>query len=231
MQAVILAGGLGTRLGKLTETVPKAMLPVNGRPFLEHEIVLLRESGVSDFILCVGHLSESIEGHFGTGDKLGVSIRYSHDGPKLMGPMGALKRAESFLDESFFVTYGDAYLRADYRQVMQTLLDSKKLGVMAVYENNNLYGKSDVVVKDGYVTDYDKAEWSDGMVWVNFGVTALRKGALSLIPPAREYGEEDFYRELIARKELLAFQVSERFYEIGSPRALKEFEQFLSDQA
>jgi len=231
LQAVILAGGLGTRLGKLTQTVPKAMLPVNGRPFLEHEIVLLREYGITDFVLCVGHLSEAIEDHFGSGDWLGVTIRYSHDGPKLMGPAGALKSAEPLLVESFFVTYGDAYLRADYRQVMKILLDSNKLGVMLVYENHNLYGKSDIAVKDGYVTNYDKAGRSEGMVWINFGVTALRKCALSLIPPGRECGEQEFYRELILRKELLAFQVSDRFYEIGSPHALKEFGQFISGQS
>lgn len=207
------------------------MLPVNGRPFLEHEIVLLRESGVTDFVLCVGHLSEAIEGYFGSGDRLHVSIRYSLDGPKLMGPAGALKRAEPLLHESFFVTYGDAYLRADYNQVMKTLLKSKKLAVMVVFENHDLYGKSDVAVKDGYVTDYDKGGRTEGMVWVNFGVTALRKHALSLIPPARECGEEEFYRELILRKELLAYQVSDRFYEIGSPKALTEFERFISGQS
>jgi len=230
LQAVILAGGLGTRLGKLTETIPKPMLTVDGKPFLEHEIILLRDSGITDFVLCVGHLGEVIESYFKAGDRLGVNILYSHDGQKLMGPAGALRRAEPFLDESFFVTYGDAYLRADYHRVMKTLLDSKKLGVMVVYENHDFYGKSDIAVKDGYVTNYDKVGRSEGMVWVNFGVTALRKRALSFIPPAKECGEEEFYRELILRKELLAFQVSDRFYEIGSPHALKEFEQFILRQ-
>jgi len=227
LQAVILAGGLGARLGKLTQTTPKPMLLVNGRPFLEHEIVLLRESGVTDFILCVGYLGKLIEDYFRTGDRLGVRIRYSHDGPRLMGPAGALKGAEPLLGESFFVTYGDAYLRADYRRLMKSLLDSKKLGVMVVYENHGLYGKSDITVEDGYVTAYDKTRCSEGMVWVNFGVSALRKRALSFIPPTKECGEEQFYHELIRRKELLAFQTSERFYEIGSPNALKEFEQFI----
>ena len=130
-------GGLGTRLAPLTETVPKPMFPVGGKPFLEHELGLLRRSGVGDFVLCVGHLGEQVEAHLGDGSRLGVRIGYSHDGPRLLGPAGALKRAEPLLEESFFVTYGDAYLRADYRAIMDALLASGKPGAMAVYENHN----------------------------------------------------------------------------------------------
>jgi N-acetyl-alpha-D-muramate 1-phosphate uridylyltransferase len=230
LQAAILVGGLGTRLGSLTQNVPKPMVQVNGKPFLEHEIGLLKRSGVGDFVLCVGHLGEKVEGYFGDGSKWGVKVRYSYDGPKLMGPAGALKRAEPLLEDCFFVTYGDAYLRTDYRKMMQVLVDSGRLGVMAVYENHNKYGKSDVVVRGGQVIRYDKGGRGEGMDWVNFGVSALRKRALALIPPGRECGEEEFYGELIKLDELLAFPVQERFYEIGSPGSLSEFERFISGQ-
>ena len=230
MQAAILAGGLGTRLGRLTLTVPKPMVPVKGKPFLEHEIGLLKQSGIRDFVLCVGHLGERVEDYFGNGCKWGVRVRYSYDGPKLMGPAGALKKAEPLLEERFFVTYGDAYLRADYRSIMRALLDSGRLGLMAVYENHNRYGKSDVVVSGGRVVRYDKEGLGMGMNWVNFGVSALRKRALALVPSGKECSEEEFYGELIKRDELLAFPVKERFYEIGSPKALGEFERFISGQ-
>lgn len=128
MQAAILAGGLGTRLGHLTETVPKPMVPVNGKPFLEYEVGLLKQSGIGDFVLCVGHLGEQLEDYFGNGNKWGVRVRYSYDGPKLRGPAGALKGAEPLLEECFFVTYGDAYLRADYRSIMKVFLDSGDSG-------------------------------------------------------------------------------------------------------
>lgn len=206
------------------------MVPVNGKPFLEHEIGLLKQSGIDDFVLCVGHLGEKVEDYFGNGSKWGVRVRYSYDGPKLVGPAGALKGAEPLLKECFFVTYGDAYLQADYRSIMRTLLDSERLGLMTVYENHNMYGKSDVVVKGGYVVRYDKKGQGRGMDWVNFGASALRKRALTLVPFGRECNEEEFYGELIKRHELLAFPVEERFYEIGSPRALKEFERFISSQ-
>jgi len=204
------------------------MVLVKGKPFLEHEIGLLKRSGIADFVLCVGHLGEKVESHFGDGSKWGVRVRYSYDGPKLLGPAGALKRAEPLLEEHFFATYGDAYLRADYRSMMKALLDSGRLGAMAVYENHGRYGKSDVVVSGGRVVRYDKSGGSAGMDWVNFGVSALRKRALALIPPGRECGEEEFYGELIRRGELLAFPIADRFYEIGTPSSLKEFVLFIS---
>ena len=204
------------------------MVVVGGKPFLEHEIGLLKSCGITDFVLCVGHLGEKVEAYFGDGGRWGVRVRYSYDGPRLLGPAGALKRAEGLLDELFFVTYGDAYLRADYRSMMRALVDSGKLGAMAVYENHDQYGRSDVAVSGGRVVRYDKR--GSGMDWVNFGVSALRKRALSLIPPGRECGEEEFYGELIRRDELLAFPVTDRFYEIGTPASLKEFERFISSQ-
>ncbi len=228
LQAVILAGGLGTRLGRLTERIPKAMVPVLGRPFIEYQIELLRSEGVSKLVVCVGHLGESIERHLGDGRRFGVSIAYSRDGPRLLGPAGALKRAESLLREAFFVTYGDAYLRAPYGSIMDALTTSGRLGVMAVFRNEGKYGASDVAVEGGKVVRYDKKNKGNEMDWINFGVFALRKEALGLIPEGRECGEEEFYGSLISMGELLAFPVTERFYEIGTPNSLAEFGRFMS---
>ena len=152
---------------------------------------------------------------------------YSHDGPSLLGPAGALKRAEGFLKDRFFVTYGDAYLRAPYRRLMDALTSSGKLALMAVYRNDDRFGKSDVVVEGGAVVRYDKKTKTEGMEWINYGVTALRKEALELIPKDRFCDEETFYGSLIKRRELLAFEVKERFYEIGTPASLSEFKAFV----
>lgn len=224
---MILAGGLGTRLGEMTKSLPKPMVPVLGRPFLEFEIDLLKRSGIRNYVLCVGYLGTKVQEHFGDGRRFGVRIRYSLDGPQLMGPAGALRRAEPMLEDSFFVTYGDAYLRADYPGIMARLLESDALGVMATYRNVNRHGRSDVIVKEGKVVSYNKSGHVKGMDWINFGVSALRKEALQFIPPDRPCWEEGFYGELIKRKELLAFPVRKRFYEIGTPQSLKEFERFL----
>jgi NDP-sugar pyrophosphorylase family protein len=229
VQAVILAGGLGTRLRPITETVPKAMIPIKGRPFLEYELDLLWKGGIQDFVICIGNLGELIQSHFGDGRNFGVKIYYSDDGPKLLGPAGALKRAEPLLKGSFFVTYGDAYLRAPYGLVMKRLTASKKLGVMTAYKNDNRHGKSDLMVRRGYVVGYDK-RGGNRLKWINFGVTALRKDALALIPPGRSLGEEEFYGALIARRELLAYTVTKRFYEIGNPESLEDFVRFVTQK-
>jgi NDP-sugar pyrophosphorylase family protein len=228
MQAVILAGGLGTRLGPMTKTIPKPMIPVNGRPFLDYEIDLLRRSGIRDFVLCVGYLGNVIQDYFGDGRRLDARIEYSYDGPELLGPAGALRRAEPLLEDSFIVTYGDAYLRAPHRTIMNSLLASKKLGLMTVYRNNNRYGRSDLAIKGGLVVRYDKKSRNREMSWINFGVSALVRAALKLIPSGEKCSEEEFYGKLIRREELMAFPVTNRFYEIGSPAALTEFERFIS---
>jgi NDP-sugar pyrophosphorylase family protein len=227
VQAVILAGGLGTRLRPATEKVPKAMILIDGRPFLEYELELLREGGVDDLVVCIGHLGELVQRHFGDGRDFGVKIRYSHDGPKLLGPAGALKRAEPLLGDAFFVTYGDAYLRAPYADVMGALLASRKLGLMTAFRNDNRHGRSDLQVRGGYVVRYEKHS-AERLRWINYGVIALRKAALKLVPAGREVNEEEFYRALIARRELLSYSVTKRFYEIGNPDSLAEFARFIS---
>jgi NDP-sugar pyrophosphorylase family protein len=204
------------------------MIPVRGKPFIDYQLELLRKSGITELVVCLGYLGEVIERHLGDGRGFGVTVAYSWDGPSPLGPAGALKGAESLVHDTFFVTYGDAYLRAPYGAIMEALVRSEMLGVMAVFRNENRFGRSDVVVEGGKVTRYDKGGGAPKMDWINFGVTALRKHALALIPQGRACGEEEFYGQLVERRELGAYQVSERFYEIGNPSSLLEFESFIS---
>jgi NDP-sugar pyrophosphorylase family protein len=228
MQAVILAGGLGTRLQPLTRSVPKPMVNVHDRPFLEYELTLLAQNGITDVVLCVGYLGEQVLRHFGSGRTLGIQIQYSWDGEQLVGPIGALKNAESLLEDSFFVLYGDAYLRLDYQALMDSILFSNRLGAMAVLHNYDEYGPSDLLVEDGIVKEYDKKHSRPELEWVNFGVSALRRQALQLVEPRRFCDEETFYGQLIAQRQLIAFEVKDRFYEIGNPSGLEQFRSFIA---
>jgi NDP-sugar pyrophosphorylase family protein len=219
LQAVILAGGLGTRLRPLTLKVPKPMVDINGKPFLEIKLRDMLKRGIRDYVFCVGYLGKVIEEYFGDGSKFGARIRYSYDGEKLLGPIGALKNAQNLLDEDFIVTYGDNYVDVDYYGMVKDLRESKALGVMAVLHNKNRWGKSDVDVRGGYVVAYSKHS-NKNFEWINYGVFALRKEALGL---ARSGNEEEFFNELISRRKLLAFKVSKRFYDVGSHDSLEEF--------
>ena len=202
-----------------------------GRPFIDYQIELLRRNGVDDLVICVGFLGEAIERHLGDGEGLGVRIRYSQDGPEQLGPAGALKRAEGMVDEDFFVTYGDAYLRAPYRELMDSLAASGRLGLMAVFKNDGKFGRSDNEVEGGIVVRYDKGAKPGELAWINFGVTALSRRALKLIPSGMACAEDEFYNELIERRQLGAFEVRDRFYEIGTPASLAEFERFMASQS
>jgi len=228
MQMVILAGGLGTRMRPLTYELPKVLIPVNGKAFLHHQIDLLKEHGIRDIVLCVGHLADQIRTHFGDGGWLGVRIRYGEEREMLLGTAGALKNAEPLLEDDFFLLYGDSYLPVDYREVMRYFRRRGPLGLMVVYRNADRYERSNVIVRDGRVAVYDKEGQTPGMEYINFGLSVLRKEALNLVPAGRPFSQEELYRLLIERGELLAWETKHRFYEIGSRQGLAEFRELLA---
>ena len=228
MQMVILAGGLGTRLRPLTQNLPKCLVAIDGKPFLEHQLSLLRSRGIRDIVLCVGHLAEAVLDYFGDGHRFGVDIAYAWERGGLLGTAGALRNAQPLLGPEFFVTYGDSYLRLDYRAIMARFRESEALAMMVVYRNHDRWERSNVALRDGRVAAYDKTTRLPSMVYINEGVSVLRRRALHLVPEGVPFAEEQFYQLLISRGELLAFETQQRFYEIGSPQGLAEFRQFLS---
>jgi NDP-sugar pyrophosphorylase family protein len=231
LQIVVLAGGLGTRLGPLTQRRPKSLILVNGRPFLEYQLVLFRRSGILDIVLCVGHLGQHIKKHLGDGPRFGVDIRYSEEREGLLGTAGAVRNAETLLANEFFLTYGDSYLLLDYQAVMDWFRQRDRLGLMVVYRNCNQLESSNVVVEGDFVRAYDKEGRTPGMEYINYGVSLLRKEAISLIPPGRQFSQEEFYQLLIEERQLLAFETPQRFYEIGSPAGLEEFRELAQQGA
>lgn len=231
VQVVILAGGLGTRLRPLTNYLPKALVPVNGKPFVDYQLELLRKNGIEDVVLCTGHLGEMIAAHLGDGRRLGMRIQYSQEEEgQLLGTAGAIKKAEPLLADEFLLLYGDSYLMVDYPAVMAYFRGQDKLGLMVVYENHNRYDRSNIIVQDGLVTVYDKTGATPGMTYINYGLSALRREALRLVPAGVPYSQEELYQSLIQRGELLAYETSQRFYEVGSPAGLAEFRRCLAQR-
>jgi N-acetyl-alpha-D-muramate 1-phosphate uridylyltransferase len=225
IQVVILAGGLATRLGKLTENRPKSLVEILGKPFLGYQLELLKNNGISDIVLCTGHLGSQIQETFGDGSGYGVHIRYSPE-EKPLGTAGALKNAGPFLNDIFIVMYGDSYLFLEYQKMMAYFLSQNKLGMDTVFKNNNAYDTSNISVKNNLVAKYSKAEKPKDMVYIDYGAAVFRKEVLRLIPDNRFSPLEDLFTRLIGMKQLLAFEVNERFYEIGSPSGLRDFEEF-----
>jgi NDP-sugar pyrophosphorylase family protein len=226
MQAAILAGGLAVRLGNLTKNQPKSLVPINGKAFLEYQLEFLARSGVRDIVLCLGHLGQTIPQHFGNGGNYGVNIQYSIE-EKPLGTAGALKKAEALLDDTFFTLYGDSYLSLDFHQVLSMLRSENKLGVMTVFKNYDRYDRSNTAIKGNLVRRYSKNGQTEDTVYIDYGANAFKKEVLKMIPEDRFYSLENLFIHLIETEELLAFEVKERFYEIGSLRGLKEFEQYI----
>jgi len=230
MQIIILCGGLATRLGSLSKNIPKSMIKIKNKPFLEYQIENLKKSQIKNIVLCVGHFSEQIKNYFGNGEKFGVNIRYSHDGDKQLGPIGALKNAESLVEDTFFILYGDSYLNLNYQKMYFYFKNQTKLGLMAVYKNFNRFDKSNITVKDNMVVAYGEKERTKDMIYIDYGTSLLRKKALNLIPKNTFFKTGEFFSNLISKDELLAFEVKERFYHIGNPDALKEFKNYIETQ-
>ncbi len=227
MQMVILCGGLAKRLGDIAKDTPKSMIKIEGKPFLEYQIENLRKNSIKDIILCVGYLSEQIKNHFGNGEEFGVKIRYSNDGKKPLGPIGAIKNAQSLLEDVFYIMYGDSYLMFDFKEVYSYFLKENKLGLMVVYKNYDKYDKSNIVVKNNMVVGYNEYKKTKDMIYIDYGASILRKKSLNLVPEDTYYTTGEFFIDLIKNHELLAYEVKRRFYHIGNPDALEDFRAFI----
>jgi N-acetyl-alpha-D-muramate 1-phosphate uridylyltransferase len=225
----ILAGGLATRLGDVTKTIPKALLDIAGKPFIAYQLELLRAAGVTKVVMCIAHLADQIEAVLGDGHAYGLEIAYSHD--KLLGTGGALRNALPLLGDEFLVMYGDSYLPCDYAAIAAAWQASGKLGLMTVYKNDGRYDASNVEMRDGHVVRYDKSNVPSltARAHIDWGLGAFRAEAFAGYPD----GKLDLvriYQDLLAKNQLFGYEVSERFYEIGSHTGLEELRHLLSKE-
>jgi MurNAc alpha-1-phosphate uridylyltransferase len=227
MQVAILAGGLATRLRPLINNVPKSMVSIGGKPFLEYQIMLLKKNGIRNILLCVGHLHEQIEEYFSDGSKFDVNIIYSYEGERLLGTGGALKNAEQHLESYFFVMYGDSYLPISFKKVYQYFMQNNATACMVVYNNESRYGKSNVFFRKKNVKVYNKSKQLREMKYIDYGLSILSKEILKEIPMGKPYDLADVLGNLAQANKLLGYEVYNRFYEIGSQEGLKDFEKYI----
>jgi len=226
----LLAGGLATRLRPITEKIPKVLVSVAGKPFLEHQLALLRKQGLTRVVLCLGHLGEMVVDQFGDGRAYGVQLEYSFDGPKLLGTGGALKQALPKLGENFFVLYGDSYLTEPFGPVAEFFLRSGKLGCMTVYRNEGKYDTSNVVFGDGEIKLYDKKQRLPEMRHIDYGLSLFNRRAFDEWPDAQPFDLAAVMTRLVERKQMAGWEVKERFYEIGSHDGLEELNRLLAEK-
>lgn len=231
LPVAILAGGLATRLWPLTKEIPKSLVDVHGEPFIAHQLQLLRASGIERAVICAAHLGEAIEKAVGDGSRYGIRVEFSFDGPQLLGTAGAVKKALPLLGEAFFVMYGDSYLLCDYRAVYAAFETYSQPALMTVFENRGRWERSNVEFQDGQVMAYDKSTPTSRMRHVDYGLSVFTRSAFDAVPEALHYDLETVFQYLIGRDELAAYEVGDRFYEIGSLKGIDELRRYLTTDA
>jgi NDP-sugar pyrophosphorylase family protein len=231
LPVAILSGGLATRLLPLTGKIPKALLMVNGEPFIAHQLRLLAAGGVQQVVLCVGHLGELIQEYVGDGTCFKLEVKFSFDGPVLLGTAGAVKKALPLLGPQFFVLYGDSYLPCDYRAVMDAFTASKKKALMTVFRNEGNWDSSNVEFvgdfANGRILAYDKKNPTNRMQYIDYGLGVFRDSAFAGLAD-QPADLAVLYQELLKQGDLVGLEVRERFYEIGSRAGLQELSDFLT---
>jgi N-acetyl-alpha-D-muramate 1-phosphate uridylyltransferase len=230
LPVAILAGGLGSRIHPLTKNRPKALLSIGGRPFIFHQLELLRKQGADQVVLCLGHFGEQVVAAVGNGRQFGLSIQYSFDGDELLGTGGALRKALPLLGDSFFVLNGDSYLRCSLTGIQSAFELAQRPALMTVLRNDSRWDRSNVVFRNGEVIEYDKTSWRSDMTYIDFGMSVLSRNVFSPYGETRIIDLAQIYMELSKSGRLAAVEVSDRFYEVGSPQGIQDMETYLSRQ-
>jgi NDP-sugar pyrophosphorylase family protein len=233
VQCLILAGGLGTRVRHLNAGVPKALLPVNGTPFIDHQLGWLGAHGVEEVVLSIGYLGSQLREHVGSGEQYGLRVRCVDEGEVLRGTGGALRFAldAGALRERFLLTYGDSYLPIDFGAFARAFEHAGAPAMMSVVRNQGRWDKSNTIVDGGVIQLYDKrpsAADAARMQHIDYGLLAFERRVIEERVPAGARADlADVLHALSREGALAAYEVAERFYEIGSVQGLADLEAFL----
>ena len=233
-QAVILAGGRGERLKPFTDSNPKPMVPVLGKPFLEHLILLLKENGISEVVFLTGYFGEKIEEYFRDGSKVGVKIKYSHTPFK--NEKGEenesglrIKNAEDMFNDKFLLIYCDNYWPLQLEKLVKFYKDHRAKVMVTVYENKDSSTRNNMFVDgNGYVTVYDKARQRKDLNGVEIGFFIIDKKILKLFPKNNCQFERDILPELISKNQVSGYLTENKYYSISDHERVKITEKFLT---
>jgi NDP-sugar pyrophosphorylase family protein len=223
-QAIILSGGLGTRLRPITLRIPKCMVPIRGRPFVDLQLELLEKNGMRDAVLSLGYKSEQVVEHLGS-KKQGVAVRYSIEREPL-GTGGALLQSRKMLKENFIVLYGDSYLPLDFRPAIKAFQKSGAMMLMTVYRNSNRFIQSNVAIEGGLVVKYVKGSSDPSLDCIDYGLMILSKKCLDYITEEPPVDMGVLFQKLIKMKQVAPLEVKAPFFDVGTFEGLKRFRSY-----
>lgn len=226
-QAVILAGGQGTRLRPLTLTTPKPLIKINSTPFLEYLLILLKENGIKEVVILVGYLGKMIEDYFGDGRRFGMKLKYSYS-PVEYETGSRLVKALNLLDKFFLLLYCDNYWPLNLKQLTKFYEEKGKEALVTVYANEDNYTKNNISVdKKGVVTVYDKTRTAKGLNGVDIGFLILKKKPFKNLPKENFSFEKVLLQQLIKNRQLAGFLSSHKYYGLSNLERIPTIEKFL----
>lgn len=223
----VLAGGLATRLGSLTKDFPKCLIEINGKPFVDWQIELLKKNGYQELIFCLSYRSDLVQSYLGDGSRWDVDIQYSLDGEIQLGTGGAISKALPLLGDKFAVIYGDSFLPINYSEVEFEFLNSSYQALMTVFENKNELDRSNVQFDNGQLINYDKRSQNPLMRHIDYGLTYFEALAFNNHENGSIFDLADLCADLSIVGKLGGFEVSNRFYEVGSVGGINDLSNFL----
>ncbi|HYE64428.1 MAG TPA: HAD-IIIA family hydrolase [Pyrinomonadaceae bacterium] len=227
-QAVILAGGRGTRLRPYTDTRPKPMIEIHGKPFLEYMVEMLRDQGFERILMLLGYLPKVIQNHFGDGRRWGVRIEYSITDPDDL-TAHRVKVAREHLDPCFLLLYCDNYWPMRMDRMWEHFVAARVPAMITVYSNKDKYSKDSVIVgEDGYVRVHDRSRTTPGLQGIEISYALINKSVLELLPEEDALFEEALYPQLVKRGQLAAYVTDHRYYSVGSLERLPITEAFFA---
>jgi NDP-sugar pyrophosphorylase family protein len=226
----VLAGGLATRMRPLTDSLPKALLEVAGEPFIAHQLRLFAREGIREVKLLVGYRWEQIQRFVADGRRFGVRVEYIVDGPILLGTGGAIRCALDRLGPEFLVTYCDSWLDARYAPVVEIFRASGLPALMCVLRNENRWDASNAHYENGMIQRYSKQFPIPEMKYIDWGLGILKASVVATRPPSEPWDLAELYQDLSTSGQLAGYEMTRRFYEVGSFSGLAETNRLLSAQ-
>jgi len=220
-EAIILSGGKGSRIGKLTKTKPKCLIDINGKPFLYYQLKYLKNNNIKNVILSVAYLSEQIEEYVHKNIDF-INVKIVNDGKKLLGTGGAIIKSIHLLKNFFYVMYGDSYI--DFN--LKNMKSINNQSVMAIYKNKNKYDKSNVELKNSKNILYFKSK-KKNLIYIDYGISFLNKIIFKSFKKNKKFDLSLLFQKISHKNLLMGHVVKKRFYEIGSYNGIKELKKYL----
>ena len=229
-QAIILAGGLGTRLRPFTYSNPKPMFKFFGKPFLEYLILRLKSEGINEIVLLLGYLADVIVDYFKDGKDFGISIKYSiSDQEDLTGER--LIKSKKLLNDNFILLYCDNYWPLNLDKMTELFYSTNSDAMITVYNNKDNYSKNNLLIdNNNLIVEYDKTRSLENLNGLDIGFILMKKNVIDLIPNGNVSFEKEVYKELIKRKKLSGYRTDHKYYSIGSFERIELAKIFFSDK-